>query len=154
MSFNKNFVVSFRNDSNNINTIMESEYRKNIMDIMIAVNSCSTFEEAKRNKIPLIQDYIYKNMKHIDYLNYLYGYIAVIEEYINRFGPITYSPILDVDFATIIIDNIIVIHEAVQQPVTPNEDDTSSNIDYVLSPSSSINSYNSLTEEEARKFLS
>ena len=26
MSFNKNFVVSFRNDSNNINTIMESEY--------------------------------------------------------------------------------------------------------------------------------
>ena len=93
-------------------------------------------------------------MKHIDYLNYLYGYIAVIEEYINRFGPITYSPILDVDFATIIIDNIIVIHEAVQQPITPNEDDTSSNIDYVLSPSSSINSYNSLTEEEARKFLS
>jgi len=147
MSFNKNFVVSFRNDSNNINTIMKSEYRKNIMDIMIAINSCDDFEEANRQKIPLIQDYIYKNMKHIDYLNYLYGYIAVIEEYIIRFGPIVYSPILDVDFATIIIDNIIIIHEAVQQSSIVKEEPVSDN-EYLLSPTSSLNSHNSVKNED------
>jgi tRNA A37 methylthiotransferase MiaB len=108
----KNFVVSFRNDSSNINAIMEGGYGKNIMDIMIAINTCGDFEEANKQKIPYIQDFIYKNMKHIDFLIYLYGHTLVIQDYINRFGPIVYSPILDVDFATIIIDNIIVIYEA------------------------------------------
>jgi hypothetical protein len=108
----KNFVVSFRNDSSNIKAIMEGGYGKNIMDIMIAINTCGDFEEANKQKIPYIQDFIYKNMKHIDFLIYLYGHTLVIQDYINRFGPIVYSPILDVDFATIIIDNIIVIYEA------------------------------------------
>ena len=112
----KNFVVGFRNDSNNINAIMEGGYGKNIMDIMVAINSCSDFEEAKKQKIPCIQNYIYKNMQHIDFLIYLYGHSLVIHDYINRFGPIEYSPILDVDFATIIIDNIIIIYEARQFP--------------------------------------
>jgi hypothetical protein len=112
----KNFVVGFRNDSNNINSIMEGGYGKNIMDIMVAINSCSDFEEAKKQKIPCIQDYIYKNMQHIDFLIYLYGQTLVIQDYINRFGPIQYSLILDVDFATIIIDNIIIIYEARQFP--------------------------------------
>jgi hypothetical protein len=112
----KNFVVGFRNDSNNINAIMEGGYGKNIMDIMVAINSCSDFEEAKKQKIPCIQNYIYKNMQHIDFLIYLYGHSLVIQDYINRFGPIEYSPILDVDFATIIIDNIIIIYEARQFP--------------------------------------
>ena len=112
----KNFVIGFRNDSANINAIMEGGYGKNIMDIMVAINSCSDFEEAKKQKIPCIQDYIYKNMQHIDFLVYLYGHSLVIQDYINRFGPIEYSPILDVDFATIIIDNIIVIYEARQFP--------------------------------------
>ena len=112
----KNFVVGFRNESNNINAIMEGGYGKNIMDIMVAINSCSDFEEAKKQKIPCIQNYIYKNMQHIDFLIYLYGHSLVIQDYINRFGPIEYSPILDVDFATIIIDNIIIIYEARQFP--------------------------------------
>ena len=112
----KNFVVGFRNDSANINAIMEGGYGKNIMDIMVAINSCRDFEEAKKQKIPCIQDYIYKNMQHIDFLIYLYGQTLVIQDYINRFGPIEYSPILDVDFATIIIDNIIIIYEARQFP--------------------------------------
>ena len=112
----KNFVIGFRNDSANINAIMEGGYGKNIMDIMVAINSCSDFEEAKKQKIPCIQDYIYKNMQHIDFLVYLYGHSLVIQDYINRFGPIEYSPILDVDFATIIIDNIIIIYEARQFP--------------------------------------
>ena len=112
----KNFVIGFRNDSANINAIMEGGYGKNIMDIMVAINSCSDFEEAKKQKIPCIQDYIYKNMQHIDFLVYLYGHSLVIQDYINRFGPIEYSPILDVDFATIVIDNIIVIYEARQFP--------------------------------------
>jgi hypothetical protein len=112
----KNFVVGFRNDSANINAIMEGGYGKNIMDIMVAINSCRDFEEAKKQKIPCIQDYIYKNMQHIDFLVYLYGHSLVIQDYINRFGPIEYSPILDVDFATIIIDNIIIIYEARQFP--------------------------------------
>ena len=112
----KNFVVGFRNDSNNINAIMEGGYGKNIMDIMVAINSCGDFEEAKKQKIPCIQNYIYKNMQHIDFLVYLYGHSLVIQDYINRFGPIEYSPILDVDFATIIIDNIIIIYEARQFP--------------------------------------
>ncbi len=112
----KNFVIGFRNDSANINAIMEGGYGKNIMDIMVAINSCRDFEEAKKQKIPCIQDYIYKNMQHIDFLVYLYGHSLVIQDYINRFGPIEYSPILDVDFATIIIDNIIIIYEARQFP--------------------------------------
>ena len=123
----KNFVVGFRNDSVNINTtaevgygnisaIMEGGYGKNIMDIMVAINSCRDFDEAKKQKIPCIQNYIYKNMQHIDFLIYLYGHSLVIQDYINRFGPIEYSPIIDVDFATIIIDNIIVIYEACQFP--------------------------------------
>ena len=91
---------------------MEGGYGKNIMDIMIAINTCGDFEEANKQKIPYIQDFIYKNMKHIDFLIYLYCHTLVIQDYINRFGPIVYSPILDVDFATIIIDNIIVIYEA------------------------------------------
>ena len=95
---------------------MEGGYGKNIMDIMVAINSCGDFEEAKKQKIPCIQDYIYKNMQHIDFLIYLYGQTLVIQDYINRFGPIQYSPILDVDFATIIIDNIIIIYEARQFP--------------------------------------
>lgn len=112
----KNFVVGFRNDSDNINAIMNGGYGKNIMDIMVAINSCGDFEEAKKQKIPCIQNYIYKNMQHIDFLIYLYGHSLVILEYINRFGPIEYSQILDLDFATIIIDNIIVIYKAYQFP--------------------------------------
>jgi hypothetical protein len=117
MSAQKNFVVSFRNDGGNINAIMEGGYGKHITDIIIAINSSSDFEEAKKNKIPCIQDYIYKNMNQIDFLIYLYGQSLVISQYINRFGPITDSPILEVDFATLIMDNIIMIHEALQFPV-------------------------------------
>lgn len=116
----KNFVVSVNSasDSINISGIMDGGFGKNIMDIIISINNSSgNFEEAKKNKISCIQDYIYKNMKHIDFLIYLYGHSLVMEDYINRFGPIQYSPILEVDFATIIIDNIIVIYEAREFPV-------------------------------------
>jgi hypothetical protein len=164
----KNFVVSFRNDSGNINAIMEGGYGKDIMDIMIAINTCGDFEEAKKRKIPYIQDYIYKNMKHIDFLIYLYGHALVIQDYINRFGSIVHSPILDVDFATIIIDNIIVIYEAREAPEVKTEaeaaeydsDDNYSvadedeNDDNVLSTSQIIYMYdNKLTEEDIIKFL-
>jgi hypothetical protein len=113
----KNFVVGFRNDSDNVNAIMNGGYGKNIMDIMVAINSSGDYEDAKKQKIPCIQNYIYKNMQYIDFLIYLYGHSLVMEDYINRFGPIQYSPILEVDFATIIIDNIIVIYEAREFPV-------------------------------------
>jgi hypothetical protein len=166
----KNFVVSFRNDSGNINAIMEGGYGKDIMDIMIAINTCGDFEEAKKRKIPYIQDYIYKNMKHIDFLIYLYGHTLVIQDYINRFGPIEYSPILDVDFATIIIDNIIVIYEAREareakteaetEAVEYDSDDNYDNYsvadedENVLSTSQIIYMYdNKLTEEDIIKFL-
>lgn len=138
----KNFVVAFRNDSSNINAIMAGGYGKNIMDIMVAINSCSDFEEAKKQKIPCIQDYIYKNMQHIDFLIYLYGHSLVIQDYINRFGPIEYSPILDVDFATIIIDNIIIIYEARQFPenTTPKS---------LVDSSVQYNSQDAVVSEEA-----
>jgi len=151
----KNFVVGFRNDSVNINTtaevgygnisaIMEGGYGKNIMDIMVAINSCSDFEEAKKQKIPCIQNYIYKNMQHIDFLIYLYGHSLVIQDYINRFGPIEYSPILDVDFATIIIDNIIVIYEACQFPenTTPKS---------LVDSSVQYNSQDAVVSDDARE---
>lgn len=180
MSSQKNFVVTFRSDSININNIMEGGFGKNITDIIIAINSYSDFEEAKRQKIPCIQDYIYKNMKHIDFLIYLYGQSLVITDYVNRFGPITDSPILEVDFATIIIDNIIVIYEACQfpentaastrtvsvqsspsqqfsssPPLTPNSLTSYTEMEEYHSTSRLIASYdNRLTEEDARKFLS
>ena len=115
----KNFVVSVNSasDSINISGIMDGGFGKNIMDIIISINNSSgNFEEAKKNKISCIQDYIYKNMKHIDFLIYLYGQSLVINDYIKRFGPIVYSPVLEVDFATIIIDNIIVIYEVCHFP--------------------------------------
>ena len=85
MSAQKNFVVSFRNDSGNINAIMEGGYGKHITDIIIAINSSSDFEEAKKNKIPCIQDYIYKNMKHIDFLIYYRKHINKNEYSIKNF---------------------------------------------------------------------
>jgi hypothetical protein len=112
----KNFVVSFRSDDSNINTIMEGGFGRDIMSIIIAINSCSNFEEARTQKIALIQEHISKNMKNIDFLIYLYGHSRVMADYINRFGPIVYSQFLDADFATIIIDNIIVIYEAYKFP--------------------------------------
>jgi hypothetical protein len=155
---------------------MEGGYGKDIMDIMIAINTCGDFDEAKKQKIPYIQDYIYKNMKHIDFLIYLYGHTLVIQDYINRFGPIEYSPILDVDFATIIIDNIIVIYEAHEAQSAPeakaeaeaeaaeyySDDNNDSYDNYsvadedenVLSTSQIIYMYdNKLTEEDIIKFL-
>jgi len=81
------------------------------MEIMIAINSCSDFETAKKQKIPCIQDFIYSDMRVIDYMIMLYGNDLVMQQYQERFGEIVYSPILTVDFATLIIDNIIVICE-------------------------------------------
>jgi hypothetical protein len=126
----KNFVVGFRNDSDNVNAIMNGGYGKNIMDIMVAINSSGDYEDAKKQKIPCIQNYIYKNMQYIDFLIYLYGHSLVMEDYINRFGPIQYSPILEVDFATIIIDNIIVIYEAREFPVNTPTSLVDSSIQY------------------------
>jgi predicted transcriptional regulator len=62
-------------------------------------------------------------MKIIDFMIMLYGLDSVMQEYQNRFGTIIWSPIITVDFATIILDNIIIIHEAIRQPdnVTINE---------------------------------
>lgn len=111
MSGNKNFVVSFRNDTDAINSVMSSNIKHNIMDIMIAINSCSDFDAAKKQKIPCIQDFIYSDMRIIDYMIMLYGNDLVMQQYQERFGEIVYSPILTVDFATLIIDNIIVICE-------------------------------------------
>lgn len=113
----KNFVVGFRNDSSNINSIIEGGYGKDIMNIMATINSCRNFDDANNKKIPYIQDYIYRNMEHIDFLIYLYGHSLVIKEYIDRFGAISaHSQVLEADFATIIIGNIIVIYEALRFP--------------------------------------
>lgn len=90
---------------------MSSNIKNNIMEIMIAINSCSDFETAKKQKIPCIQDFIYSDMRVIDYMIMLYGNDLVMLQYQERFGEIVYSPILTVDFATLIIDNIIVICE-------------------------------------------
>ena len=111
MSIVKNFVVSFRNDTDAINSIMSSNIKYNIMDIMIAINSCPDFEAAKKEKIPRIQDFIYSDMRIIDYMIMLYGNDLIMQQYQERFGEIVYSPILTVDFATLILDNIIVICE-------------------------------------------
>ena len=111
MSIVKNFVVSFRNDTEAINSIMSSNIKYNIMDIMIAINSCPDFEAAKKEKIPCIQDFIYSDMRIIDYMIMLYGNDLIMQQYQERFGEIVYSPILTVDFATLILDNIIVIRE-------------------------------------------
>ena len=81
------------------------------MDIMIAINSCPDFETAKKEKIPRIQDFIYSDMRIIDYMIMLYGNDLIMQQYQERFGEIVYSPILTVDFATLILDNIIVICE-------------------------------------------
>jgi hypothetical protein len=111
MSIVKNFVVSFRNDTEAINRIMSSNIKYNIMDIMIAINSCPDFEAAKKEKIPRIQDFIYSDMRIIDYMIMLYGNDLIMQQYQEKFGEIVYSPILTVDFATLILDNIIVICE-------------------------------------------
>lgn len=124
-SYNKNFVVSFNcNDtSGSISSIMNSNIKSDIMDIMILLNNSDNYDIAVKQKIPFIQNYIYGNMKIIDFMIMLYGLDSVMQEYQNRFGTIVWSPIITVDFATIILDNIIIIHEAIRQPdnVTINE---------------------------------
>jgi len=117
-SYNKNFVVSFccnyiRGD---IESIMSSNIKSDIMDIMILLNNCDNYDSAVKQKIPYIQNYIYSNMKIIDFMIMLYGIDTVMQEYQNRFGTIVWSPIITVDFATIILDNIIIIHEAIRNP--------------------------------------
>ena len=124
MAYYKNFVVSFVNtDIIGIRGVMNSNIKNDIMDIMILLNNCDNYNSAIKQKIPYIQDYIYNNTNNIDYMIMLYGLDSVIQEYQNRFGPIVWSPIITADFATIIIDNIIIIHEAIKQPdnVTLNE---------------------------------
>ena len=90
---------------------MNSGIKNNIMSIMIAINSSKDFETAKKQKIQCIQDFIYSDMRIIDYMIMLYGTDLVMQQYQERFGEIVYSPILTFDFATLIIDNIIVICE-------------------------------------------
>jgi len=124
MAYYKNFVVSFVNtDIIGVRGVMNSNIKNDIMDIMILLNNCDNYNSAIKQKIPYIQDYIYNNTNNIDYMIMLYGLDSVIQEYQNRFGPIVWSPIITADFATIIIDNIIIIHEAIKQPdnVTLNE---------------------------------
>ena len=125
VSYNKNFVVSFSsNDTRGgISSIMNSNIKSDIMDIMILLNNSDNYDSAVKQKIPYIQNYIYGNMKIIDFMIMLYGLDSVMQEYQNRFGTIVWSPIITVDFATIILDNIIIIHEAIRQPdnVTLNE---------------------------------
>jgi hypothetical protein len=124
VSYNKNFVVSFSsNDTSGISSVMNSNIKSDIMDIMILLNNSDSYDNAVKQKIQYIQNYIYGNMKIIDYMIMLYGLDSVIQEYQNRFGTIVWSPIITIDFATIILDNIIIIHEAIRQPdnVTLNE---------------------------------
>jgi hypothetical protein len=90
---------------------MDSNIKNNIIDIMIAINSCPDFETAKKEKIPRIRDFINSDKRIIDYMIMLYGVDLVMKEYQERFGEIVYSPILTLDFATLILDNIIVICE-------------------------------------------
>jgi hypothetical protein len=124
VSYNKNFVVSFSsNDTSGISSVMNSNIKSDIMDIMILLNNSDSYDNAVKQKIQYIQNYIYGNMKIIDYMIMLYGLDSVMQEYQNRFGTIVWSPIITIDFATIILDNIIIIHEAIRQPdnVTLNE---------------------------------
>jgi hypothetical protein len=124
VSYNKNFVVSFSsNDTSGISSVMNSNIKSDIMDIMILLNNSDSYDSAVKQKIQYIQNYIYGNMKIIDYMIMLYGLDSVMQEYQNRFGTIVWSPIITIDFATIILDNIIIIHEAIRQPnnLTLNE---------------------------------
>jgi len=115
---NKNFVVSFCcNDTRGgIESIMCSNIKSDIMNIMILLNNCDNYDSAVKHKISYIQNYIYGNIKIIDFMIMLYGIDTVMQEYQNRFGTIVWSPIITVDFATIILDNIIIIHEAIRNP--------------------------------------
>lgn len=111
MSVYKNFIVSFRNDTDAIESILSSNIKNDIMDIMIKLNSCSDFESAKNNKICYIQEYLHKDTRVVDYMIMLYGNDLVMQQYQERFGNIVYSSYLTLDFATLILDNIIIICE-------------------------------------------
>lgn len=116
MSGYKNFVVSFRDDIDANASILSSNIKNDIMDIMIKLNSCRDFESAKNNKIYYIQEYLRKDMRVIDYMIMLYGNDLVMQQYQERFGAIVYSSYLTLDFATLILDNIIIICEYCNLP--------------------------------------
>ena len=107
----KNFVVSFINNNDNINTVL-SGYNRQIMEIMIVLNNSANYQEAQNNKIDIIREYLNQNKKDIEYIIYIYSFELALKKYIDKFKIFNTNPnVLTTDLAIMIIDEIICIYE-------------------------------------------
>lgn len=107
----KNFVVSFNNDDDNVNSVLTG-YNRQIMEIMMQVNKCDNYNIAQNKKTTIIYEYISENKRDIEYIIYIYGIENALTKYKNRFDGINNNiPVLVKDIAIMIIDEIICIYE-------------------------------------------
>ena len=107
----KNFVVSFNNNNGAYHSLFAAYYRQ-IMDIMLYIDTCSDYDTAMNSKIGYIQNYLTNDSANIEYIIYIYGFAEALTEYKQRFGNRDIEPsILTLDLATLIIDKIITIYE-------------------------------------------
>ena len=107
----KNFVVSFNNGDDNVNSVLTG-YNRQIMEIMMQVNKCDNYNIAQNKKTTIIYEYISENKRDIEYIIYIYGIENALTKYKNRFDGINNNiPVLVKDIAIMIIDEIICIYE-------------------------------------------
>ena len=71
----KNFVVSFNNDDDNVNSVLTG-YNRQIMEIMMQVNKCDNYNIAQNKKTTIIYEYISENKRDIEYIIYIYIYLV------------------------------------------------------------------------------
>jgi hypothetical protein len=106
----KNFVVSFISKESH-NSLFAAYYRQ-IMEIMLLIDTSVHYDDAIMNKIGYIQNYLANDLVNIEYIIYVYGFAEALREYNMRFGNRNIEPsILMFDLATLVIDNVISIYE-------------------------------------------
>jgi len=106
----KNFAVSFNN--NEVYNSLFAAYYRQIMEIMLLIDTSADYNIATNNKIRYIQNYLSHDHVNIEYIVYIYGFVDALTEYRTRFGNRDIEPkILMLDLATLVIDNIISIYE-------------------------------------------
>ena len=115
----KNFVVSFNAVDDNVESVLAG-YNRQIMEIMISINNCHDYDNARSRKTTIICESIRANKRDIDHMIYIYGFEQALIKYQKRFNGLNSNiSVLIKDLAIMIIDEIVCIYE-VQKEVEKN----------------------------------
>ena len=69
----KNFVVSFNAVDDNVESVLAG-YNRQIMEIMISINNCHDYDNARSRKTTIICESIRANKRDIDHMTELKAY--------------------------------------------------------------------------------